>query len=110
MVILAPGQKMNSTYFIECVPGPLTEVCWPEGRKSHERRVMVHFDNAPIHNSEEVQEHLTNLGFKRMEDPTYSPDLAPYDFYLFGAVKENFSTQRFESVDELCFSLLSRHL
>jgi hypothetical protein len=88
---------------MECVLGPLTEVCYSEGRKSHERRVMVHFGNAPIHNTEEVQNYLTNLGFKRMEHPPSSPDLAPCDFYLFGAMKENFSGQRFESVDELFF-------
>jgi hypothetical protein len=33
MAILPPGQQTNSTYFMECVLGPLTEVCSPEGRK-----------------------------------------------------------------------------
>jgi hypothetical protein len=40
-----------------------------------------------------------------MEHPPYSPNLAPGDFYLFGAMKENFSGQRFESVDELFFAV-----
>jgi AraC-like DNA-binding protein len=105
MAILPPGQKMNGTYFMEYVLGPLTEVCYPESTKSHERRVMVHFGNAPIHNTGGVQEQLTNLGFTRMEHPPDSPDLAPCDFYLFGAMKENFSGQRFERVDELFFAV-----
>jgi hypothetical protein len=104
MAILPLGQKMNRTSFMECVIGPLTEVCYPEGRKSHERRVMVHSDNAPIHNTEEIQEHLTDFGFKRMEHPPYSLDLASCDFYLFSVMKENFSGQCFESVDELFFA------
>jgi hypothetical protein len=85
--------------------GPLTRVCYPERKKSHERRVMVHFGNTPIHNTEEIQEHSTNLGLKRMEHPPYSPGLALCDFCLFGAMKENFSGQRFESVDELFFAV-----
>jgi hypothetical protein len=66
---------------------------------------MAHFDNAPIHNTEQVQEHLTDLGFERMEYPPYSLDLAPCNFYLFGAMKEHFSAQRFESVDVLFFAV-----
>jgi hypothetical protein len=33
--VLPAGQKMNSRYFMECVPRPLTEVCYTKGRKSH---------------------------------------------------------------------------
>jgi hypothetical protein len=40
-----------------------------------------------------------------MEHPPYSPDLSPGDFYLFGAMKENFSGQHFDSVDELFFAI-----
>jgi hypothetical protein len=67
MVILSPDQKMNRTYFMECVHRPFTEVCYSERKKSHKRRAMVHCDNALIHNTDEVQEHLTNLEFTRME-------------------------------------------
>jgi hypothetical protein len=36
-----------------------------------------------------------------MNRPAYSPDLVPYDFFLFGAMKGNTSGMRFGSVDEL---------
>jgi hypothetical protein len=100
-VILPQGQRMNSTFFIECVIRPLAGTCYPEGRKPHERRVVVHFDNAPIHNTEAVQECLADCRFRRMNHPACCPDLAPCDFFLFGAMKENFSGMRFASVDEL---------
>jgi hypothetical protein len=58
----------------------------------------VHFENARIHNSKEVLEHLTNLGFKRMEHPPYRPDLALSAFWLFGAMKESVSGHHY--VDE----------
>jgi hypothetical protein len=65
-------------------------MCSSDGRKIHERKVMLHFDNGLIHNAEGVQEYLTGLGFKRLEHPPYSLDLAPYDFFLFGAMKGSF--------------------
>jgi hypothetical protein len=61
---------------------------------------MLYFDNAPIRTTEEVQGHLTNLGFARMEHPPYSPDLVLRDFFLSGAMRENLSGQRFESVED----------
>jgi hypothetical protein len=36
-----------------------------------------------------------------MNHPAYSPDLAPCDFSLFGAMKENFFGMRFASAEEL---------
>jgi hypothetical protein len=101
IAILPAAQKMKSRYFMERVLGPLTEVGYPESRKSHKRRVMRHFDKAPIHSTEEVQGHLTNLGFTKTEHPPYNLDLTPCDFFLFGAMKETFSGQRLESVEEL---------
>jgi histone-lysine N-methyltransferase SETMAR len=101
IAILPQGHKMNSTYFIRCVVQPLVGMCSPDGRKMHERKVMLHFDNGPIHNAEGVQKHLRGLGFKRLEHPPCSLDLAPCNFFLFGAMKGNFWGQRFDSLDRL---------
>jgi hypothetical protein len=35
----------------------LSELCYPQGRETHKRRVMLHFDNALVHNTS---------GFKRV--------------------------------------------
>jgi hypothetical protein len=55
ITILPQGQKVNSMYFIESVLHPLTEICYPQGRGTHERRVMLHFDNAPVPNTERFE-------------------------------------------------------
>jgi hypothetical protein len=99
IAILPQGHEMNSTYFIVCVIQPLVEMYSPDERKSHERKLMLHFDNGRIHNTEEVQEPLTGLGFKRLENPPYSLDWAPCDFFLFGAMKRNLCEQCFDSLD-----------
>jgi hypothetical protein len=52
--ILPEGQKVNSAYFIEFVLRPLTEICCAQGRRTRERRVMLHSDNAPVRNTEGI--------------------------------------------------------
>jgi hypothetical protein len=101
ITILPQGNKINSTYFIGSFVQRLTEMCSPDGRKIYERKVVLHFDNGLIHNADALQEHLTGLGFKRLEHPPYGLHLAPRDFFLFGAMKGNFWGQGFESPDEL---------
>jgi hypothetical protein len=74
IAVLPKRQQLPRTYFIECVLQPLAESCDREGRKAHEKRVMVDFNEALIHNAEGVQEALARLRFKRVEHPPDSPD------------------------------------
>jgi histone-lysine N-methyltransferase SETMAR len=93
--ILPQGQTMNGQYFADHVIKPLARVCYPEGRKSHERRVDLHFDNAPIHRTKIVLETIRECELLRIEHPPYSPDLAPCDFFLFGYIKEKLKGKSF---------------
>jgi hypothetical protein len=36
-----------------------------------------------------------------MAHPPHSPDLAPYDLFLFGAMKQAFAWQQFATIDNL---------
>ena len=42
-----------------------------------------HQNNAPVHNPIFVTDYLTTMDFKTVIHPPHSPDLAPYDFWLF---------------------------
>ena len=42
-----------------------------------------HRDNTPVHNSILVTDYLTKMVIKTVPQPPYSPDLAPWDFWLF---------------------------
>jgi histone-lysine N-methyltransferase SETMAR len=99
--ILPDGPKLNSAYFIESVLYPLAEICYPQGRGTRERRVMLHFDNAPVHNTEGVRENLASFGYRRMMHSPYSPDLTPCDFFLFSEMKQAFAGQHFATIDDL---------
>jgi transposase len=87
IAILPEGQKVNSAYFIESVLRSLAEICYPQGKGTRERRILLHFDNAQVHNAEGVRESLASFGFRRMAHRPYSPDLAPRDFCLSDAMK-----------------------
>jgi hypothetical protein len=57
----------------------------------------MHIDNAKPHNYVLSLQKTKELGFTRLVQPHYSPDLAPCDFFLFGYLKkepyENFRFQ-----------------
>jgi hypothetical protein len=62
---------------------------------------MGDFDNAPTHNAEEVHEYLANVRAQKNEHPPYSPDSTLWNFFLFGAIKEQFAGHYFDSLDGL---------
>jgi hypothetical protein len=51
------------------------------------KKLMVHVDNAPAHNSRTTRNFLEHNPLKRLPHPTDSPDISPSDFCLFGKVK-----------------------
>ena len=46
-----------------------------------------HQDNVPVHNSILVTDYLTKMGIKTVPHPSYSPDLAHSDFWLFPKIR-----------------------
>ena len=44
---------------------------------------------------------LAEMHWETLEQPPYSPDLAPSDFHLFGPLKEELGGQRFEDDEEV---------
>jgi histone-lysine N-methyltransferase SETMAR len=79
---------MNVNSFTENIMGPLEEKIFSDGRAVHERRLVVHMDNAPIHNCVMTTSFLADHNLVRLQHPPYSPDLSSSDFYLFPTVKE----------------------
>jgi hypothetical protein len=51
-------------------------------------KVNLHFDNSRCNIARSVTDEMTKLRCKRVAYPTYSPDRAIYDFYLFSRLKD----------------------
>ena len=62
---------------------------------------IVHYDNAPCHNSRICSEELIHTPFVRLPHPPYSPDIAVCDFYLFGKLKQSLQQVRISNREEL---------
>ncbi|BFZ13360.1 hypothetical protein BsWGS_16399 [Bradybaena similaris] len=65
------------------------------------RGVLLLHDNARPHTARLTQEKIKNLGWKILEHPPYSPDLAPSDFHLFGPLKTHLGGKHFATDAEV---------
>ena len=54
--------------------------------EGHQRVLFLH-ENAPAHLALAAHKKLAYLGFKCLDHPPYSPDLAPSDYHLFPGLK-----------------------
>src|SRR5258705_13985810 len=57
--------------------------------------VLLQHDNARPHTSAYTMSNIASLGFQTIPHPPYTPDLAPSDYHLFGAMKKPLRGKRF---------------
>jgi hypothetical protein len=95
--ILPEDTKMDTDYFAENIIDEIARLCSPQGKRPRERRIMLHFDNAPIHCTDTVRDRMAAAELERMEYPPYSTDLVPCDFFLFGCVKGKLVRKQYET-------------
>lgn len=62
-------------------------------------RILV--DNAPVHRADASKACFAECGLKTIETPTYSPDIAPSDYYLFRNLKTCLRSVKFDSRETL---------
>ena len=62
--------------------------------------MLFHQDNAPAHSSSQALTPIRNAGFELLRHPSYSPDLAPSDFYLFPKLNEFMKGRKFADDDD----------
>ena len=61
---------------------------------------LLHHDNAPAHNALNIRQFLAEKNMAVLEQPPYSPDLAPCDFFLFPTkLKGIIKGTRFEGME-----------
>jgi hypothetical protein len=105
---LPDGVTMNANYFTENILGSLEEKIFPDGRAAHGRRLVVHMDDAAVHNCEMTTNFLAYHNEVRLRHSLYSPDLAPSDFYLSPTVKEKLKDIEMVDEEDLFYRLQER--
>ena len=92
------GQRVNKEYY----DGEVLK----EFRKKFRRKrpalfkssqFYFHQDNTPVHNSILITDDLTKMGIKTVPYPPSSPDLTPFDFWLFSKL----TGCHYETIEEM---------
>ena len=65
------------------------------------KKVLFHQDNAPCYKSMKTMVKLNELSFELFPHPLYSPDLAPWDYWLFADLKKMLQRKIFDSNEEV---------
>jgi len=59
----------------------------------------LHHDYGPAHTTHSIQVFLARHGIPVVQQPPYSPDMAPCDFWLCPQLKTVLKGKRFEDID-----------
>jgi len=97
---LPQGTTVNSEQYIQTLKNLKARIRRTRPDLEMER-VLFHQDNARPHTSARTREAIASYGWTTLPHPSYSPDLAPSDFHLFGPLKESMRGQRFDDDDEV---------
>ena len=66
-----------------------------------EQTWLLHHDKAPSHTSVLTQTFLAKNNMAVIPHTTYSPDLAPCDFFLFPKIELKLKGRRFDTTEEI---------
>jgi histone-lysine N-methyltransferase SETMAR len=65
-------------------------------------KTLLQNENARPHTFLKTREIITKFGWTVLHHPPHSPDLAPSDFHLFGALKDIIRGTKFGTDDVIC--------
>ena len=96
---LPQGQTANKQYYREVLERLRKRV--HHVRPEIADTWMLHHDNAPCHTAISVNEFLDKEGISVVQQPPYSPDLSPCDFFLFPKLKFHLKGRHFRTADNI---------
>ena len=91
------GTTISSARYSEMLTDRLKPAIRSKRRVLLSKGVMLLHDNARPHTDATL---LKRSGNSRLAHPPYSPDIAPFDYHLFGPLKESLRGRRFTSDQE----------
>uniref|UniRef100_A0A6M2DNE2 Putative histone-lysine n-methyltransferase setmar-like protein n=1 Tax=Xenopsylla cheopis TaxID=163159 RepID=A0A6M2DNE2_XENCH len=90
-------KTITAKYYAELLERFNAELKVKRPHLDNNKILFHHARNAPAHTSVLATTKLQELGYELLPHPTYSPDLAPSDFFLFPNLKKALVGQKFES-------------
>ena len=92
---------MTSARYSDTLVNKLMPAIQPKCRGLVSKRVLLLHNNAHPHTAAHTVDTLRTLKFEVLKQPPYSPDLAPFDFHLFGPMKKYLRGQKFADNNEV---------
>lgn len=97
---LQTGQTINSDYYCNLLDQVESKI--REKRPGlQKKKIIFHCDNAPAHTAQKTIGKISELNYELLNHPSYSPDLAPSDYWLFSHLKAFLRGKRFSSNEEV---------
>jgi len=93
---LPKGQTINAEYYSSLLV-QLKDILKEKRCGKVTKGVLFLHNNAPAHRALATQKKLAYLGFQCLDNPPYSPDLAPLDYHLFPGLKKQLKGCHFSS-------------
>jgi histone-lysine N-methyltransferase SETMAR len=94
------GTTVTSGRYCDMLQNELKPAIHKEQRERLSQGVLLH-DNTCPHSAANTKKTLQELKFEALDNPPYSPDLAPSDFHLFGPLKEALRGHQFTGDDKM---------
>jgi len=94
---LEPGQTITAARYVQTLHKlrrALRDKCLGQN-------IIVLHDNARPHAARLTSEAIAKMGWEVLPQPSYSPDMAPSDYHLFGFVKDQLHTQCYETTEAI---------
>ncbi|UYV72145.1 hypothetical protein LAZ67_9001957 [Cordylochernes scorpioides] len=82
------GQTINQQYYLDVLRRLREAVRQKRPKKWHPKNWLLHHDNALPHTAVTVQLYLAKHEIDSLPQPSYSPELAPNDFFLYPKIKK----------------------
>jgi hypothetical protein len=101
VILMTSQRSLNSEYFVSHVLAPMVAKVFPRGRIPRTRQLQLHLDNCRVHFSKATEQFIIENHIGRAPHPSYSLDLAPSDFWLFGHVNTSPAGQSFDEPEQL---------
>jgi len=98
--LISQGQTINQQCYLELLTSLQESVrrnihgIWPH-------KWILHHDNAPVYDVLTVCEFLAKKSFTKLDQPHYSPDLAPCDILHFPKLKNALNGKRFADISDI---------
>ena len=94
-----PGQTINQTFYREVLERLRKRVALV--RPDTARTWMLHHDNASCHTAVSINEFLAEKSTPVVLQPPYSPDLSPYNLFLFPRFENHLKGSHFGTLDDI---------